>query len=410
LSQTDIIYSKLGANERAIIDPVKIKFLKNLLIQFIGLKLKLQWAGWLQYLMPLPIFLLTLLVAGIAYLLGGVMISKIVFALAGLLSLKLIFDIITVKFKFRPAESRPKRLDSKNVFELMRIRSSCRSFQTRKLAKNDFDELMESFHKHHEEPKLGNKQIRFEYISAPIRVWPVVNGSEFFVAIAPKEYNRLAVMDVGRSLQKIVLDATRMGLATCWIGPGADHKSILSHLGDRFNPEKDNIICVCAVGYKSKFIPLFVRVFSKTMRHRLPLSSLFYSDIGMDKPLKTDEDPYVLFDKCFESCRWAPSSFNGQTTRCVSTPEKDGSLKRFDFYANTSSRYYAAVASGIWLANWEIGCAELNIEGDFRQLTDAERGLTELQKETPIPNYDISWVLDAPIPIKKLPLTKPKLH
>ena len=30
-------------------------------------------------------------------------------------------------------------------------------------------------------------------------------GHEFLVAIAPKEYDRLAVLDVGRSLQKVVL-------------------------------------------------------------------------------------------------------------------------------------------------------------------------------------------------------------
>ena len=294
MSQTEFVYSKLGANERALVDRVKIKPLQNLFIRFIGLKLKLQWTGWLQYVIPLPIVLLALVIGGFAYLLGGLMISRIIFILTGLLLIKLIFDIITVKFKIRPPEPRPKRLDSKDVFELMKMRFSCRSFQTRKLRQNDFEELMESFNKHHEEPRLGIKQIRFEYISAPIRVWPVVNASEFFIAIAPKEYNRLAVMDVGRSLQKIVIDATRMGLATCWIGPGADHNSIATHLGDKFNPEKDNIICVCAIGYKSIFTPLFVQIFSKRMRHRLPLSALFYSDIGMNTPLNTDEPPFNL--------------------------------------------------------------------------------------------------------------------
>lgn len=400
MSQTEFVYSKLGANERALVDRVKIKPLRNLFIRFIGFKLKLQWTGWLQYVIPLPIVLLALVIGGFAYLLGGLMISRIIFILTGLLLIKLIFDIITVKFKIRPPEPRPKRLDSKDVFELMKMRFSCRSFQTRKLRQNDFEELMESFNKHHEEPRLGIKQIRFEYISAPIRVWPVVNASEFFIAIAPKEYNRLAVMDVGRSLQKIVIDATRMGLATCWIGPGADHNSIATHLGDKFNPEKDNIICVCAIGYKSIFTPLFVQIFSKRMRHRLPLSALFYSDIGMNTPLNTDEPPFNLFERSFESCRWGPSSYNGQTTRCISVGEKVAVLQRFDFFANTNSRYYAAVASGIWCANWEIGCSELNIGGSFRRLTDSERGLTKAQKSNQSNNYDISWVLDTPIPIK----------
>lgn len=40
-----------------------------------------------------------------------------------------------------------------------------------------------------------------------------------------------------------------MGLATCWIGPGADHESITLKLGQRFDKERDHIICVCAVGH-----------------------------------------------------------------------------------------------------------------------------------------------------------------
>jgi nitroreductase len=398
MSQTELIYSKLGANERALIDQVKIKFLRNAFIRIVGFKLKLQWTGWLQYLIPIPFALLTFLIGGIIYLLGGILTSKIIFTIVVLLFIKVIFDIITVKFRINLPNPPPKRLDNKDVFDLMKIRSSCRSYQTRKLRKNDFEELMKSFHKHLEEPKLGNKQIRFEYISAPIRVWPVVNASEFLVAIAPKEYNRLAVMDVGRSLQKIVIDATRMGLATCWIGPGADHESIVSQLGERFNHEEDNIICVCAIGYKSIFTPLFIQIFSKRMRRRLPLSSLFFNDFDKNTPLKIEQAPFNLFGRSFESCQWAPSSYNGQTTRCISVQDKDGSLVRFDIYASTNSRYYAAVASGIWCANWEIGCDELKIAGRFKLLTDSEREITELQKRNKLPKYDISWILDKPIP------------
>ena len=29
--------------------------------------------------------------------------------------------------------------------------------------------------------------------------------------------------------------ATRMGVATCWIGPGADHKSVVAKMGNRFD-------------------------------------------------------------------------------------------------------------------------------------------------------------------------------
>lgn len=387
------IYSKFGANERAIVDKIKIGFIRDTVIIIVGAKLKLQWTGWLQYLIPLPIALGLLLIALIVYLFGGFYVAVAIALIGALMLIRILFDFLTVKLDFRFSEPRPKRNDDKNIFELMLSRNSCRSYQTKKMDEADYNELMESVQKHLAEPKFSSEEIRIEYISIPIRVWPVVNATEFLVAIAPKEYNRLAVMDVGRTLQKIVVDATRMGLATCWIGPGADHESITSKLGERFNPVKDNIICVCSIGYESRYKPIFIRIFSNQMRTRLPIDSLFFDDYEMNHPIDINQEPYKLFKENYEACRWAPSSYNGQTTRGVIVTDND-EINRIDFLASTSSRFYAAVASGIWCANWEMGCNELQIEGAFTKLKQSEIEFTESQKA---PVYDMSWVLKKAI-------------
>jgi nitroreductase len=390
------IYSKFGANERAIVDKIRNDFIRNIVIKIIGTKLKLQWTGWLQYLIPLPVILGLFVLGLIVYLFGGLYVAMIISAIGIILLTKVLFDIVTVKLKIRFHESRPKRNDDMNIFELMRSRYSCRSYQTQKLSKPDYKELMESVQKHLAEPRFSTEEIRFEYISTPIRVWPVVNATEFLVAIAPKEYNRLAVMDIGRTLQNIVIDATRMGLATCWIGPGADHKSITSKLGERFNPDKDNIICISAIGYKSLYIPLFIKIFSKQMRSRLPIESLFFDSYEMKQSIDINEEQYKSFGRIFEACQWAPSSYNGQTTRAI-VVSNNNEISRIDFLASTSSRYYAAVASGIWCANWELGCNELHIDGEFTKLNDTEINLSDSQKIEGIPAYDMSWELKKPI-------------
>jgi nitroreductase len=241
---------------------------------------------------------------------------------------------------------------------------------------------------------LGKSPIRFEYVDAPLTVWPVIGAHEFLVAIAPREYDRMAVIDVGRSLQKVVLHATRMGVATCWIGPGADQKSIVRHLGDRFDPDKDHVICVCAVGYASWFKPLLIRFITLGQHRRLPLTSLFFADPHFEKPLDADAPPFDSFGRCYEVCQWSPSSYNGQTTRCAAVVERrDGEerLLRFDFCTATTSRYYAAVALGIWCANWETGCEAQDIRGHFSVLTPEERGV---RGAPDLPRYDVSWVVD----------------
>ena len=385
------IYNKLGSNEKAIINKQKITTLRNLIILVVGAKLRLQFTGWLQYMLPVPLMLVLFPMAGIAQFLGGTQAAN-GFAFAGSLVLMVFtFDLVTVKFRIRFPEALPQRKDDLDLFDLMRSRRSCRSFQTRKLTSADFDEFMGYVKLHSEAPTVGNSPVRFEYVSAPLTVWPTVNATQFLVAIAPKKYDRLAVMDVGRSLQKIVMDATRMGLGTCWIGPGADHASIMKNVGDRFNEEEDHIICVCAVGYRSSYIPMFIRIFNAQFYRRLPLSSLFFADSNFKELLNVETEPFNRFGRNYEICEWAPSSYNGQTTRCVAVTEKND-LSRFDFYAATASRYYAAVATGIWIANWEMGCDALGIHGHFAVLPAEERG--DQEKEDQLPKYDISWVLE----------------
>lgn len=362
------------------------------------LKIRFQFTGWLQYI-PTGIFaLIFFLITTIANMLGQSLVAAL-FGFVGMLFLfVLLFDLVTVKFRLRPTEHLPKRNDDLDIFDLMRARRSCRSFQLRQLTTADHEELMQYVHLHSDAPTIGKAPIRFEYIAAPLTVWPVVNATEFLVAIAPSEYNRLAVIDIGRSLQKIVMAATRMGLGTCWIGPGADQSNIVKQLGDRFNPNEDHLICVCAIGYKSKYIPLVVRLMNSKMHSRLPLSSLFFADARFKEPLAVEAPPFNRFGRNFEICQWSPSSFNGQPTRCVAGMTQNNGdkpcLARFDFYAATESRYYAAVALGIWCANWEMGCEALGIPGHFTLLSAEERGILDEDGLPQLPRYDASWVQD----------------
>jgi hypothetical protein len=368
---------------------------KKFFSKFWEIKLRLQFTGWLQYIPLSMVSIVFIALATFAYLLK-IGIGVFLFGAIGIILFSIIlFDLITVKFHFHPQEKLPHPKDDLDFYGIMRARHSCRSFQIRKLTQKDHDELLKSIQFHSKSSFSGQSSVRFEYLSAPLTVWPVVNATEFLVAIAPKEYNRLDILDVGHNLQKIVIDATRLGLGTCWIGPGVDHSSVIAQLGNRYDPDKDHIICVCAVGYPSKYIPVFVRIFNHQFLNRLPLNTLFFSDERFEKPLNVETSPFNRFDRNYEVCQWAPSSYNGQTTRCVALTDKGGSLfKRMDFYATTKSRYYAPIAVGIWCANWELGCEELGITGHFKVLPEmAKNGEKTIAAGFPI-RYDISWLPD----------------
>lgn len=374
-----------------------------------NLKLRFQFTGWLQYIPTAILALICLLIALCVWFLGYLPAVYLFVFLGSFLLMMFVFDILTARFHLHPPERLPGRNDDLDMFDLMRSRRSCRSFQARKLTPAHYNELMEyvSFYSKNCST-IGQSPIRFEYVAAPLTVWPVVGASEFLVAIAPGKYNRMAVIDVGRSLQKVVIEATRMGLGTCWIGPGADHVSVEQHLGDRFNPKEDHIICVCAIGYKSWYIPTLVRFMNAQFYRRLPLSALFFNGVSFRSPLDVEAYPFKRFGRTYEVCQWSPSSYNGQTTRCAAIMEQNSAKKggsdkdepcliRFDFCAATESRYYAAVALGIWCANWEMGCQALDIQGHFAVLSTEERGGQNERVNGQLPRYDVSWALDETI-------------
>eukprot|EP00434_Breviolum_minutum_P018434 symbB.v1.2.016265.t1/scaffold1234.1/size130244/7 len=89
-----------------------------------------------------------------------------------------------------------------------------------------------------------------------------------------------------------------MGVATCWIGPGADHKSVVAKMGNRFDEAKDHIICVCAIGYPSWYIPTTIAlIVQRIQRWRYPVQSLFYADAKFKNPLPVEEGPNLSFGK-----------------------------------------------------------------------------------------------------------------
>jgi nitroreductase len=372
----------IGTTERAVLDRIPWAPARRLATAVVRAKLRLQFTGWLQYLLPTPAILGLALLGIVASLLAVAWLPAVFFVPAGLLGLVASFDVVTTKWKLRLPESRPPALDDLDPFDLLRARHSCRSFQTRPMSDDDRTALLAAVDRALALPTIGATTPRLEYIAAPLTVWPTVNASEFLVAIVPAAYDRTAIIDVGRTLQRVVMDVTRLGLATCWIGPGADQRSIAAHLGPRFDPEADHIVCVCAVGYRSAYIPLFLRLFNHRMSNtRLPLSELFFTDDALRHPIDPTTAPHDHFARVYEACRWAPSSYNAQPTRAVVETDANGELTAVRFFQSTASKFYAPVALGIWCANWEMACEALDVHGVFERVESGDE----------VPKEDVAW-------------------
>jgi hypothetical protein len=61
---------------------------------------------------------------------------------------------------------------------------------------------------------LFGKEIRLKFLLVPSTVWPTVNAQQFIVAFASTKYSKHTIMDVGRCLEKLVIQTQ------CCVGIG----------------------------------------------------------------------------------------------------------------------------------------------------------------------------------------------
>jgi hypothetical protein len=87
------------------------------------IKLRLQFSGWLQYLVNAVAVLFMLLVAGIGWLIGfwPVLLVWLPLGVAALLFTVLIVSILTVKYGLQPAESLPARKTDLALYRLPQL-------------------------------------------------------------------------------------------------------------------------------------------------------------------------------------------------------------------------------------------------------------------------------------------------
>ena len=362
---------------------------------FGDLKVALQRDGWWPFLPNAMMAWLLLALGG-----GGVFLTWVLesyapwapwllvwapIALAALLAANLVFDLVTVRLGLPSPRATPSRRDGPDGldgFDQLRARVSCRSFAPRPLRSTHHVELL-SAAAHHSTAaeRLGDQSVRLEYIQAHIPLASVVGAQEFLVAVVPRDVERTTVIDAARAMQHVVHHATGMGLATCWLGPDAELDAVEAALGDRFDDRHDRVLCVCAVGYASPFLPLGLRVLAAMQHHRWPMDELF----GVDTSLP----PYNAFGRCYEVCQWAPSVLNRQLAR-ARLRLRDDEVERVDFFVTVDDRFEGPLDLGVWLANWEIGCEELGMEGHFVVWPHTTAAVA-LGSPTD-PRVDVSWV------------------
>lgn len=98
---------------------------------------------------------------------------------------------------------------------------------------------------------------------------------------------------VGYYGEKLVLEATKLGFGTCWVGGSFDHNF--------FNYYDEEVVCIVAIGYVTKKL---------SMREKLIHNVLHNSDHHNKENLKSTREITDMEQKAFEAIQLAPSAKN----------------------------------------------------------------------------------------------------
>lgn len=223
---------------------------------------------------------------------------------------------------------------------------------------------------------LGNR-VRIEQIDVDelamsearsLGTYGVITGARLYL-VAAIENTASARVDVGYCLEKIILEATRLGLGTCWMGGTFRRANFARSVG----AGDDEIIpVVTPVGYARKHKSLRERVLRRLAGsdQRRPWESMFFAS-DCETPLPRDG----RFDAALACLRLAPSASNKQPWRIVA----QGGGARFDFHLKRTPRYnemmrgidLQMVDMGIAMCHFDLATVEAGSKGEFSRCSPA---------------------------------------
>lgn len=254
-----------------------------------------------------------------------------------------------------------------NVMETIQKRYSVRTYAPQKVEENIKKKLRQFFTEYSPGP-LG-AAVRFKLLEL-VTVSPrelrsfgtygMIRGAGLYI-LAAVEDAAGSQLDLGYCLEKVVLEATALGLGTCWLG-GTFRRSRFARwmelAGDELLP------VIIPVGYPAEKKRLSEAILpSGSTGRRKPWPELFFTGDAKTPLSEEEAGPYR---SALEAVRLAPSALNGQPWRII----KDGEgcyrlyLKENRLYNRTLGKLRLQhIDMGIAMAHFELVAREQALPG-----------------------------------------------
>jgi nitroreductase len=256
------------------------------------------------------------------------------------------------------------------INEIIKKRFSCRTYADKPIERETLQKLKEIMNSLPAGP-FGGKP-RLVLVSAAssspreskqFGTYGIIKNARLFIVGAIRDTAN-TMEDYGYCKELLILQATELGLGTCWLGGTFSSSSFAKAINLQ---DGELLPSVCPIGYPA----IRKSLTEKMMRSiagsdkRKPWSELFFTD-NFSRPLT--EESAGIYATALVNLRLAPSASNKQPWRIL----RDASINAFHFYLSRALGYNLLrgvslqdVDMGIAMCHFELTAKELGIQGKW---------------------------------------------
>jgi len=271
---------------------------------------------------------------------------------------------------------------------LINKRVSCRTYAANKpIEKNIWTKLNDLVEAEHKGP-FGHKpqfHLLNQDMSSPaewrnLGTYGVIKNARFFLA-GKVQKGKKVLEDYGYCMEILILQATALGLGTCWLAGTFQ----ASGFAQAINLQKNEILpAVSPLGYPAAGRSLTEKIFrfAAGSDRRKPWAEIFFAD---DLATPLTQAKAGKYSAALENLRLAPSASNKQPWRILFDSRTD----TFHFYLDRSHFYQIREISiqdidmGIAMSHFELTVREMGLSGGWKIVPDPPAGNSV--------DYIVSW-------------------
>ena len=274
------------------------------------------------------------------------------------------------------------------ILEIIKKRKSRRNYTAKKLTEEETKIFKHFFMENQRGPFLN--KVRFKIVEnnsdvvsgKSLGTYGMIRGARQFI-VGAVECSYMCYEDYGYTMEKNIIEATRLGLDTCWIGI-TFKKNIFSEAIDlKSNEVLPAVSPIGRAAGRETLIESGVRFLASANKRKKGEELFFDEHEGIPlSPEKTGD-----YEDCLQAVRLGPSASNKQPWRIV---KKQG---RFDLYLKPSNRYknpenpfnLQRLDMGIAMCHFELTAREKGLKGKWEILDNNEKAVNNAL-------YIVSWL------------------